>query len=115
MDSNRNPYPGAFARGIDYLFEVNSTLSRAMGESMWLSGEVEKCIVKLNSLFFQALVKCETANEEEVSIVGKAMYRDFSETRHAMENQIAADLLELHNVKKFLRGKPSKSFYRNFP
>jgi hypothetical protein len=102
VDKDNKPYHFAFSRENPKA----STLTRfyfLTSQALWLSDDALVQTRELNYLLFRM-----PDTEAEAIDFGKQHYQDIARRREALENILAADMLELHKVSRFLAGKKKK-------
>ncbi|HYG13779.1 MAG TPA: hypothetical protein VD885_06505 [Methylophilaceae bacterium] len=75
-------------------------LAAALSNAVWLSDELLEIAKDLNSLLFRL-----PSMTSGITEFGKHNYIALAKIRDALEKQLATDMLELHQVKKFLLQK----------
>jgi len=99
VDKDNLPYHRAFAAENPWE-NVFRRLLDVMSEGLWLSNEAFATVRELNHLFFRMSVSEGNAVE-----LAKRNHQTIANAREAIEKALAADMLELHEVKRFLRRK----------
>jgi len=105
--SDKQLYHLLFAKDDDYQ-GVYTQLHEVMSQSLWLSNATFDETRALNLLLFR-----NTSSTTGAGLIafGKTHYREIAEIRERLETHFASDLLNLYNVKSFLRAKrPVRNF-----
>jgi hypothetical protein len=74
-------------------------LGGAMSEGLWLSNEVFEKLTEMNYLIFHI------EKPDSVIEFARSNYKTLATFRVTFERLLATDMLNLHNVKRFLRSK----------
>src|ERR1017187_804264 len=93
-----HPFSGEKARD-----SVLIQLRSAMSQGLWLSDEAFERTTELNYLLFKMPEK-----ESDAIAFGKEHYRTNAELRETLEKILAADMLEMHKVERFLTRKTNR-------
>ena len=102
VDKDAKPYHLPFS-GEDRKQDVFKRLFLAMSQGLWLSEDAFRKTSELNYLLF----RMPEAEGEAISF-GKEHYEAIATARDALERILAADMLELHKVGRFLKGKKNR-------
>jgi hypothetical protein len=81
-------------------FEALVRMGNTMNRGLWLSDRAFNSVRELNLLQFST-----PSDEIERIRFGKERYQKIAMIRERLEKDLAADMLQLHKVKKFLRSK----------
>jgi len=100
LDKDNKPYHLIFAKDDDWL-TAHKLLQDVMEHALWLSEKIFEKTRELNYLIFGL-------SQGNVIEFGKANYEKIATLREDMEKILAADMLELHHIRKFLREKKRK-------
>lgn len=92
-----------FNKSYDDFLTFQQNLYLAMSFSLWINESTVKVMQDLNDLFLH--LNTEVEKSENIQEVGKAHYKVLSELRKKLEISVRRDLLELHNLDKFLKDK----------
>lgn len=107
LDSDGQPYHLLFS-DTESKDTTYKELLAVMASALWLSDELFDETRKLNVLIYS---KSEGAGATNLIAFGKKHYREVAELRTRVEKLHARDMLRLHNVPAFLRGKrPTDSY-----
>jgi hypothetical protein len=98
LDHDKKPYHLLFANDENWQTAYD-LMGRLSTQSLWLSEDAFTKSQELNYLMFGL------KPEGSVIEFGKSNYRKLAELRSDLERILAADLLTLHDVKRFLREK----------
>jgi len=109
VDSDRRPYHLLFSdsSSLDNVYKI---LYSVMSSALWLSDDLFDETRKLNMLVFQ-----QSQSEEDLIEFAKCNYRSIAEMRTRIEVIHARDMLVLHKIPKFLRGKKPTDSYTDLP
>lgn len=99
LDGDNRPYYIVFDEDDNWQ-NFYAPLTAALSNAIWLSDDLLEIAKYLNSLLFHV-----PSMTSEITEFGKQNYFAISKIRDALEKQLAADMLELHQVKKFLLQK----------
>lgn len=99
LDTDNKPYHLLFSQDDDWKSAYH-LLMNAMSHALWLSEGAFEKIRDLNYLIFNP--RCDKSG---VIKFGKTNYESIAELRAELERILALDMLELHNVEKFLKNK----------
>jgi hypothetical protein len=102
VGSDNKPYHLPFS-GENHKEHVFKRLFSAMSQGLWLSEEAFRKTSELNVLLFGM-----PAAEADAINFGKQHYQAVATIRDALERTLAADMLDLHNVGRFLRRKKNR-------
>ncbi|MGB4107672.1 MAG: hypothetical protein WBK55_07730 [Alphaproteobacteria bacterium] len=97
IDTDNKPYHLLFAQedeGKAVYFRTQSI----MRQSLWLSNKALRKLISFGDRMFNA-------DRKDMVAFAKEHYKEIADWRHEIEKILAADMLELHNVKKFLKQK----------
>lgn len=97
VDSDGRAYHFLFARSGDWDMAYN-LLMNLSSQSLWLSEEAIRKTQELNYLVFRL-----NPSDHDVIQFGKENYTKIADLREQLERTLAADMLVLHDVKKFLQ------------
>ncbi len=101
-DTDREPYHLPFS-GDKAKEKVFVQLFSVMSQGLWLSDEAFRKVRELNCLLFPMPdVECDAIK------FGKTHWRAIAELREALEGILAADMMELHRVGRFLKRKKNR-------
>ena len=103
LDKDNKPYHRLFSIG-NASESAFKRLFSVMSQAMWLSDEAFTKTRDLNYLLFGL----GTGSEGDPVEFAKQNYRAIAELREALEKILAADMLELHKVRRFLKQKKRK-------
>ena len=99
VDKDNQPYHFAFSRDNPKVSALTQ-LYALMTQGLWLSEEAFVQTRELNYLLF----RMPDVGTEAIAF-GKDHYQDIARRREALEIILAADMLELHKVARFLAAK----------
>lgn len=99
FDGDNRPYYIVFDEDDNWQ-NVYAPLAAALSNAVWLSDELLEIAKDLNSLLFRL-----PSLTSGITEFGKQNYIALAKIRDALEKQLATDMLELHQVKKFLLQK----------
>ena len=99
LDSDNKPYHLLFSKDDDWE-SVHQLLSYVMSKSLWISEEAFLKTRDLNYLAFRL-----KPGDSGVIDFGKQNYEAIATLRSDLEKILAADMLELYDVKSFLKHK----------
>jgi hypothetical protein len=102
VDKDNKPYHLPFL-GENHKENVFKRLFSAMSQGLWLSDEAFRKTTELNYLLFSM----PDADDDAINF-GKQHYPAIAEIRDALERILAADMLELHKVGRFLKRKKDR-------
>ncbi len=108
LDEDAKAYHLIFAYGEAKFHEFQQNLFAAMACSMWINDNTVDRMEKLNELFFKISRKVEGNDAKRVVRIGKDHYHEISDLRKSLEDSVRKDLLNLHNLKKFMKSASSK-------
>jgi hypothetical protein len=98
-DKDNKPYHLPFS-GENAKQKAFKRLHSVMSQGLWLS---DKAFVKTRDLNYLLFPMPEA--EADAINFGKQHYQAIAELREALERILAADMMDLHNVGRFLKGK----------
>ena len=99
LDSDNKPYHLLFSKDDDWE-SVHQLLFHVMSQSLWISEEAFVKTRDLNYLAFRL-----KPGDSGVIEFGKQNYEAIATLRSDLEKILAADMLELYDVKSFLKHK----------
>jgi len=102
-ENDNRPYHLLFSSEKDEDWErAFALLGNVMSQGLWLSDEVFSKVTELNYLIFHF--------EKPKSVIefAKNEYERLATLRATLERLLAIDMIELHNVKRFLRSKDTR-------
>jgi len=102
LDTDNRPYHQLFSKDDDWE-SVHILLFQVMSQGLWISDEAFEKTRNLNYLAFRL-----EPGDSGVIEFGKQNYEAIATLRSDLENILAADMLELHDVKRFLKRKKQK-------
>jgi hypothetical protein len=102
VDRDNKPYHVPFSGENDKVAALIQ-LGSAMSQGLWLSDEAFKKTTELNYILFRL-----PTVERDVINFGKEHYQAIAELREALERILAADMLDMHKVGRFLRRKKTR-------
>jgi hypothetical protein len=102
IDTDNRPYHFLFSQDDDCIAAFN-LLSETMDHGLWLSDEAFEKMRDLNYRLF----RLKTSGGSVIQF-GKENYEKIAELREELEKILAADMLNLHEVEKFLKSKKTK-------
>ena len=102
-DTDQRPYHLLFSRDDDWETAFQ-TLYKVTTQALWLSDEVFAKAKELNVLLYRPSHAGKGAIE-----FGKSNYQVIANIRESLEGMLAKDMLSLHDVKKFLKSKRTRS------
>ena len=102
VGNDARPYHLPFSGDVPKL-DLFKQLFSAMAQGLWLSDEAFKRTSDLNYLLFRM-----PEVEGDAINFGKQHYQAIAAARDALERTLAADMLELHKVGQFLKGKKNR-------
>jgi hypothetical protein len=103
MDKDQRPYHILFTQEEK---DVYSLLFGVMANALWLSDDLFDKTRELNVLFYER----HPGDDNPVEF-GKAHYRTIAELRTQIERIHARDMLQLHEMPRFLKSKKPKDTY----
>lgn len=109
VDSDRRPYHILFSN-VNGHAELWATLQKGMGQALWLSDDLFEATRELNMLVY-----ADTSEAEGLIEFGKRRYEEIGKLRTKLEKLHARDMIELHDIKRFLRSKKSQDAYAVLP
>jgi hypothetical protein len=102
LDTDKKPYHLIFCTADDKI-AAHLAVGRVMNHALWLSDECFRKTQELNRLLFR-LGQTESAIE-----FGKTHYQKIAQIRSELEDILAADMKQLHDVRRFLRNKKKRA------
>lgn len=108
LGEDQRPYHQPFATEESWA-KVCLMLMNATAHPLWLSNDIFARLRELNKMVFQA-----SANDRGMIDFGQANYRAIALLREEIEMLHARDMLDLHNVKKFLKSKQKRVGFEQF-
>ena len=99
IDSDNKPYHLLFSKDDDWT-SAYTLLHNVMSQGLWLSDEAFEKSQELNYLAFRL-----SPSNTSIIDFGKKNYEAIATIRSEMEKILANDMLELHDVKTFLKRK----------
>ena len=102
-DGSSQMYHVIFSYEEDAFHQFQRNLIYAMSHSLWVSGTTHTVLIEMSRLFFN--VSNEIENNSSLTDVGKKYYAQIATVRDKLEGRIASDMMTLHKVKQFLKGK----------
>lgn len=95
--------------------EIYENLLLVLTQSLWISNKAFTKTREFNSIFYKVLTEFDNENIDTATL-GKKYYENVANLRTDIEIIIAKDMLELYDVKKFLKEKKSQiSEFSPFP
>ena len=99
LDKDNKPYHLLFSKADDW-DNLYILIYKVISQSLWLSEDAFMISRDLNYLVF-----LKTPDETDMIEFGKQNYEKIASIRAELEKILAIDMLDLHNVKKFLKNK----------
>lgn len=110
VDNNNRPYHAMFEPHERGLPDFYVLLHGAMSGKLWLSNDLHSALRDLNIIAYPA-----GDNQDALLDIAKDRYKDIAELRTTIERLHARDMLCLHQVAKFLKGKHHGDRYDKLP
>lgn len=107
LDKDGRPYHQMFSYGEDDFHKFQGNLIVAMAYSMWINEETTNEMENLNEIFFKISNKTNNSSPDEMVEFGKQNYNAISTARKKLEHNVRQDLLNLHDLKRFMKKKTS--------
>lgn len=104
VDEDGRPYHQLFASTENWTYAF-AIIGNVMSKTLWLSEEAFTKTRDLNYLLFLF----QTPTTPEIVDFGKEQHKQVAAIRTSLEQILARDMLNLHDVKAFLKQKKSKS------
>jgi hypothetical protein len=110
VDEKGKTYHAMFEPQKNGLPEFYVLLHKAMSGKFWLSDDLYAAVRELNIIAYPA------GDKQDVLLsIAKDRYKDIAELRTRIERLHSRDMLELHQVPRFLRGKKFGDGYHDLP
>ncbi|MBN8574808.1 MAG: hypothetical protein J0M05_12915 [Candidatus Kapabacteria bacterium] len=105
VDTDKQPYHMMFSYGEDEFYEFQRNLNSAFAYSIWIHQDTVSEMENLNQIFFKISQRITEGKDEQLVELGKEYYKDVASSRIKMEDLVRRDLLNLHDLTKFMKGQ----------
>jgi hypothetical protein len=99
LDTDNRPYHLLFSKDDDWEY-VHQLMFSVLSKGLWLSPKLFSTTRQLNLLVFR-----DGQAKNGMIEFGKRNYEEIANLRESIEQLHASDMLELHNVRSFLKKK----------
>lgn len=104
LDDDAKPYHSMFGGDQKFVYANQNDLLLARANGIWISEAMENALTELNQLLFE--INSNITNDVKNNVaIAKNYYSKLADTREKVENQLRKDMLELYDVKGFLKEK----------
>jgi hypothetical protein len=103
VDERSESYHYAFSSEKQHMNSL-ICMADAMNRGLWLSDEIFDAIQKINYLQYRIPEDADARIH-----FGKQHYVEFANMRETLEKLLTRDMLDLHNVRQFLKAKHKRS------
>lgn len=104
LDEDAKPYHSMFYGDQDYIAANQNDMMLARVSGLWLSSNMENALSGLNKVLYEINSNITDDINNNV-VVAKNYYSQLADARDIVENQMRKDMLELYDVKGFLKEK----------
>jgi hypothetical protein len=110
VDEKNRTYHAIFSPQENGIPEFYVLAYKAMAAKFWLSDDIYSAIRELNLIAYPA-----GDNQQKLLEIAKSRYKEIADTRTQIEKMHSRDMLNLHQVPKFLKKKEFGNSYEELP
>ena len=110
-EDDNHAYHLMFAYGEDKCIEFQQNIMIANSKGLWIDEATSKTLDEFNHLFYSINNKIHNKSKEEIEKIGKDYYKQMSNLRVKLENNLRKGFNDLHNVETIFTTQENKTKY----